>query len=160
MTDRVFPKACGNCRQHSMALAIIPYDIDVTHDGRTYHVHIPLLTVPRCRACGRIVIDDEAGDIIQVAFRKEARLLSPKEIRQGRLAIGYTNQQEFANCLNVAVATVSRWENGVQVQQRFHDGVLRAFFSVPDFRQFMEELNGVKRPSDEFTLAATGRAKP
>ncbi len=156
MGERAFPKKCGKCRQQSMALVTIPYEIDVNHDGRVYKVHIAALTVPRCGACGRIVIDDEADQAIQAAFRKEAKLLSPEEIRRGRQAIGYTNQQEFADCLNVAVATVSRWENGVQVQQRFHDGVLRAFFSVPDFRHFMEELHGVKRPNGSHNAGRSG----
>jgi transcriptional regulator with XRE-family HTH domain len=72
--------------------------------------------------------------------------LTPEHIREGRHAIGYSNQQEFADCLGVAVATVSHWETGAQVQERFRNDMIEAFFTVPEFRRFLEEKHGIKRP--------------
>ena len=137
-----------------MALATVDYRVQVDHDGRKYQIHVPSLSVPRCGACGEIAIDEVADQAIQGAFRKEANLLTPEEIRSGRQQLGY-NQQEFADSLGVAVSTVSRWENGVQVQQRFHNDVMRAFFEVPAFRLYLDNLHRVQ-PSN----ARPDRATP
>lgn len=41
MTTRRFAPRCGQCRQKTMALATVPFDILISHDGRDYDVHIP-----------------------------------------------------------------------------------------------------------------------
>ena len=76
------------------------------------------------------------------AFRHHASLLTPEEIRSGREKLGL-NRQAFAQCFGIAVSTLSRWETGSQIQQRFHDGILRAFFAMPDLRTFLAKLHGV-----------------
>ena len=145
MIERRFAPRCGECRQKTMALASVPYSIQISHDGKKYDVNIPALSVPKCQnpECGALSIDSVAGEQIECAFRRVANLLTPEEIRQGRIKIGYANQQEFAACFGVSPSTVSRWENGSQVQQHFHDGMLRAFFQLPAFRQFLAELHGM-----------------
>ena len=109
MTTRTYPNRCGKCGQKAMQLATVPYATTIEHDGRSYRVEIPALTVPQCANCHTISIDDEADREISAAFRREARLLSPEEIRQGREKLGLT-QKQFANLLGVGEATVSRWE--------------------------------------------------
>jgi hypothetical protein len=39
--------------------------------------------------------------------------------------------------LQIADATLSRWETGAQIQQRSMDRLLRGFFFVPEFRRFL-----------------------
>ena len=124
MTIRNFPKRCGKCGQKSMRLETMFYATTIEHDGRSYHVQIPALAVPRCGKCQAISIDDEADQQISAAFRREARLLSPEEIRRGREKLGQT-QKQFANLLGIGEATVSRWETGAQIQQRAMDRFLR-----------------------------------
>src|ERR1700733_15132544 len=80
-----------------------------------------------------------AGNAIENAFYREARLLTPEQIREGRHAIGYTDQQEFAGCISVAVATLFRWETGIQVQERFWSDMIEAFFTDRGFARFQEE---------------------
>jgi DNA-binding transcriptional regulator YiaG len=126
-----------------MVLATVPYDIAFGHDGRKYDVHIEKLSVPQCTNCGAIAIDDTAGKQIDDEFRRVAKLLAPEEIREGRIGVGYANQQEFADCLGLSVSTVSRWENGIQIQQSFCDGILRAFFNCPEFRRIMAVQHGL-----------------
>jgi transcriptional regulator with XRE-family HTH domain len=46
-------------------------------------------------------------------------------------------QKEFAAAIGVAEANVSRWENGVQIQQRSSDNLLRIFFGVPQVRNML-----------------------
>jgi DNA-binding transcriptional regulator YiaG len=70
------------------------------------------------------------------ALRATAGLLQPGEIRAGREALGLT-QKELANYLQIAEATLSRWETGAQIQQRSLDKLLRGFFGVEEFRRFL-----------------------
>ena len=129
-TTRTYPKRCGKCGQKTMRLATVPYTTTIEHDGRAYRVEIPDLTVPQCENCHAISIDDEADRQISAAFRREAKLLSPEEIRQGREKLGLT-QKQFANLLGVGEATVSRWETGAQIQQRAMDRFLRVCLGSP-----------------------------
>src|SRR5260370_11058903 len=124
MTTRNYPKRCGKCGHTEMLLATVPYATTIEHDGRAYRVEIPALTVPQCGNCQAISIDDEADQQISAAFRREARLLTPEEIREGREKLGLT-QKPFANLLGVGEATGSRWQTGAQIQQRAMDRVLR-----------------------------------
>jgi hypothetical protein len=39
--------------------------------------------------------------------------------------------------LDVSESTLSRWETGAQIQQRAMDKLLRGFFEVPAFRQYL-----------------------
>jgi len=128
-----------------MAIVVIPYDIQIDHDGKKYDVHVPKFSVPKCQneACGAVSFDERASEQIDEAFRRTAGLLTPDQIRQGRTKVGYSLQQEFAACLGVSVSTVSRWENGSQIQQTFYDDMMRAFFQVPQFRQFLAERHGL-----------------
>jgi putative zinc finger/helix-turn-helix YgiT family protein len=127
MTTRIYPKRCGKCGHKLMQLATVLYTTSIEHDGRAYRVEIPALTVPQCGNCQAISIDDEADQQISAAFRREARLLAPEEIRQGREMLGLT-QKQFANLLGVGEATVLRWETGAQIQQRAMDRFLRVCF--------------------------------
>ena len=142
MAGRQIPKRCPECGHKTMALAQVPYEIQIDHDGRKYQISIPDLSVIQCGNCSEIVVDDVADERISEVFREKAGLLTPAQIKNGREFLGY-NQQEFAKVFGVAVSTLSRWENGGQIQQRFHDAVLRAFFKVPAFREFMEKFHGI-----------------
>jgi putative zinc finger/helix-turn-helix YgiT family protein len=130
MTTRAYPKRCGKCGRQAMHLATLPYAITIEHDGRAYPVKIPALTVPQCGHCQALSLDDDADQQISAAFRREARLLAPNEIRQGRENLRLT-QKEFANLLGVGESTVSRWETGAQIQQRALDRFLRLCLASP-----------------------------
>jgi putative zinc finger/helix-turn-helix YgiT family protein len=137
MSERAFSKKCSKCRQRAVALAVAPYTTQIDHDGRKYTVAIPDLVVPQCANCGTISLDDEANRQISAAFRQQAGLLTPEQIRAHRAALGLT-QQALADLLGVAVATLSRWETGAQIQQRALDRFLRSFFKIPELRQALE----------------------
>lgn len=130
MTTRTYPNRCGKCGQNKMHLATVTYATTIEHDGRAYRVEIPALTVPQCGHCNAISIDDEADQQISAAFRREARLLTPEEVRGGREKLGLT-QKQFANRLGIGEATISRWETGAQIQQRAMDRFLRVCLASP-----------------------------
>jgi putative zinc finger/helix-turn-helix YgiT family protein len=143
MKTRAFSKKCAECRQKTMALATIPYTIRIDHDGRKYDVSLPAMIIPRCSNCGAISIDAEAEKQISDAFHKQAGLLTPDEILLGRESLGLT-QKEMSDLLGIADATLSRWETGVQVQQRSFDKFLRAFFASPALRKYFQSLQAAE----------------
>ncbi len=134
-----FPWKCGTCRERGLVPAVIDYQREIGHDGRTYPIAIPALHVFRCNQCGAIVLDDEADKMVSDALRKAAGLLSPQEIRRGRESLGLT-QKQLAQNLQVCEATLSRWETGGQLQTRSLDRLLRIYFQVPEARRFLEEV--------------------
>jgi putative zinc finger/helix-turn-helix YgiT family protein len=141
-----FPWKCRTCRKTAVVPTTLEYKTEVEHDGRVYPVEIPDLKVLRCEACSAVVLDDEANQRITEAFRAKAGLLTPEQIRRGREALGLT-QKELAARLQVAEATISRWETGGQVQQRAMDQLLRTYFNVPAARHYMDGLAaGLRTP--------------
>jgi putative zinc finger/helix-turn-helix YgiT family protein len=130
----------------------VPYSVQIDHDGRKYQVSIPNLVVPRCGQCGTIALDEEANRAISAAFRKEANLLTPEQIREHRLALGLT-QQALADALGVAVSTLSRWETGAQIQQRSFDRFLRAFFGFPEVRRVLISGSEIQLPKLDFVAS-------
>ena len=137
-SKREFAPKCGHCRQRTMVLTPVAYSTPFNHDGRHYTVSIADLVVPKCSNCGTISLDAVATDAIDAAFRKQAGLVSPEQIRQQRLALGLT-QQTLADLLGIGVHTLSRWESGGQIQQRAFDRLLRAFFTVPQLREALAD---------------------
>jgi putative zinc finger/helix-turn-helix YgiT family protein len=111
----------------------MPYAIDVKHDGQLYHLEIPELKIPKCRACGELVFSNSVDDEILKALRAHLRLLTPEQIRGGREALGFKSN-EFADKLGIAAETVSRWESGGLIQSRAMDNFLRVFFAIPQAR--------------------------
>jgi|SRR5579864_1926088 len=133
---RPFPWKCARCRQREVYPTEGEYSTEIVHDGRSYIVTLPTLRTFRCRNCGEVVLDAEANKQISEAFRRQAGLLTPEEIRQNRKNLGLT-QEELAELLGIAEATLSRWENGWQIQQRSLDKLMRLFFELPEARQFL-----------------------
>lgn len=134
---RPFPWKCGRCRQREIYPTEREYTTEIVHDGCTYCVTLPSLRRFRCRNCGEVDLDDEANEQITQAFRRQAGLLTPEDLRQNRKKLGLT-QEELAERLSVAEATLSRWENGWQIQQRSLDKLMRLFFELPEARQFLQ----------------------
>ncbi len=137
MTERVFSRKCPKCRQRAVALAPVPYRIQISYDGNKYDVTFDSIELPKCGNCGEITIDAFAEKEIYDRFRRQEGLLTPDEIRRGRDRLGMT-QQQFADLLAVAPSTVSRWETGTQVQQRSFDRMMRGVFDDPATRACFE----------------------
>src|SRR5215467_12193909 len=111
IAEKPFPWTCGYCRKKEVYRTKIPYSTDINYDGRTYHLEIPDLEAPRCRACGELILDSPANRRIDHTLRAQIGLLQPEEIRRHREALHLT-QRELAARLGIAEATLSRWETG------------------------------------------------
>ncbi len=142
-TQKPYPWKCGNCGRRSVKPAMIPYSVDMEHDGRTYSVNIAELKAPRCEECGEVVLDDHANRQISDAFRQQIGLLTPQQIRENRERLGNT-QKELAAVLGIAEATLSRWETGAQIQQRVMDRFLRLYFAIPSVREALADEKGMQ----------------
>jgi putative zinc finger/helix-turn-helix YgiT family protein len=112
------------------------------HDGRSYSLTVPNLAILECEACHERVLSDEAFAKVVDELRRKAGLLFPAEIREKRQQLGL-KQGQFAELLGVAKETVSRWETGGQIQQRVMDDLIRAFFDLPELRDYLRERRGL-----------------
>src|SRR5262245_2413060 len=86
--DRPFPWCCPNCLKEEVYPEAMPYATEINHDGRCYHIEIPQIKIPKCKACGKLVFSNSVDDQITQALRAHVRLLTPEQIRSGREALG------------------------------------------------------------------------
>src|SRR5262245_17959795 len=115
--DRPFPWRCMNCLKQEVYPETITYAAEIKHDGRLHHFEVPELRIPKCKACGNLTFSVSVDDQIIAALRTHLKLLTPKQIKAGRKALGLASK-ELAQRLGVAAATVSRWEKGHLIQSR------------------------------------------
>ena len=131
--NKPFPWRCLECGKKEVWPAVVSHTSEIRHDGRLYTLKVPKLHVPRCKACGELIFENDADEQIASALREQLGLLSPEEIRGNRDKLGLS-QRELAEHLGVAVETISRWENGVLILSRAMDRYLRLYFTVPAAR--------------------------
>ena len=128
-----FPWKCGHCGARAVVLIVFDYSAEIHYEGRDYMVHVPDLETPRCESCGELLLDDAANRRISAAFRQQAGLLAPSEIRTKRESLELT-QSQVADLLGTYEETLARWESGGQIQPRAVDRLLRLFFASPAVR--------------------------
>lgn len=119
-----FPWLCPRCLEREVRPAEVPYNADVTHDGKTHAVEISALVVPRCDTCGELIFGNDTDWQISRALRNALGLLQPDEIRSLRKKLGLT-QWALAECLGIPLEMISRWESGLVIQSRIMDRLLR-----------------------------------
>ena len=140
--SKPFPWRCLECGKKEVRPAVVSHTSEIRHDGRLYSVKVPKLRVPRCKACGELVFENEADEQIASALREQLGLLSPEEIRGNRDKLSLS-QRELAEHLGVAVETISRWENGVLIPSRAMDRYLRLYFTVPAARTALTSSSAI-----------------
>jgi putative zinc finger/helix-turn-helix YgiT family protein len=133
-----YPWKCARCGQRSVNPATVDYCVPVEHEGRAYDVRVSQLPLARCEACGEIVLDNEANELISNALRGQLGVLMPAQIRDNRQRLGLTPQQ-LASALGVAEANLSRWETGLQIQSRALDRLLRLYFGCEQVRTVLAD---------------------
>lgn len=129
-------KKCAKCRQAAVSQVSKRYETTREHDGRTYSLAIPDLSLLVCGNCGNQIVPDDSDDRLNDALRDAAGLLKPREIREFRTRLQLT-QELMADDIGIAKETLSRWETGAQIQQRAFDNFLRAYFHMPSLRAFL-----------------------
>jgi putative zinc finger/helix-turn-helix YgiT family protein len=148
-----FPWKCGECRERAIYPTVLEtYTTELDHDGKTYPISVSNFEVMQCRNCTEIILDDDANRTLSDALRSTVGLLQPTEIRAQREKLGLT-QKTLAAHLQIAEATLSRWETGAQIQQRAMDRFLRVFFLSAEVRSILGAL-GQERTAASDTVAA------
>src|SRR5262249_23556003 len=121
-----FPRMCPTCCKKTVQLATIEHVAEVKYESRTYSVEIPDLKGGKCSACEEIYFDLETDAQIDTAFRRKLRLLTAEQIRAGRKRLGL-KQEELADALDIAKATITRWENRKLIPSRAMNKILKAY---------------------------------
>ncbi len=98
----------------------------------TVTAHIP---VHACRKCTFAFIDGDAETLRHEAACRQLGVMSPSEIVSIRDGYGMT-QSAFADLTRLGVATLSRWERGVVIQNEAYD----RFLYLLQFPENMERL--------------------
>src|SRR4051812_2082365 len=100
-------RKCAKCRERSVVVVTELYSTVVEHDGRSYSITIPDLTLLKCQnpKCANRILDDEVDDRVSAALREAVGLMPPQDIRTGRVALGFT-QKQLADRLGIAEATL------------------------------------------------------
>ncbi|HKI33432.1 MAG TPA: hypothetical protein VKA46_16375 [Gemmataceae bacterium] len=152
--DKAFPRYCDRCRKKTVWPATISYRSRVRYEGRLHDVDTPQLVVPRCRECGELYFDNHAEEQVSRAAREQLRLLQPEQIRGNRLALRLS-VPVLAARLGVSADDLNDWEEGLLLQPRAVDILLRAYFALPDVRAALGGLD--QNPAFESVVSASPR---
>jgi putative zinc finger/helix-turn-helix YgiT family protein len=128
-----FPWICPNCREQAVSPILRDYAVKADHDGSNYEVTIRDV-VPTCSRCGQAIITSDISERVSAELRRLAGLLPPEKIRAKRESLGLTTA-DLAATLRVAEPNLVRWENGMQLQPRAVDLLLRLYFDSVAVRQ-------------------------
>jgi putative zinc finger/helix-turn-helix YgiT family protein len=150
-----YPRTCPACATRTVLPATIHHVAKIKYEGKIYTVEIPDLKVGQC-LCGEVVFDLETDAQIDAAFRRVVKLLTADQIHTGRIQLKL-KQGELASALDVAKATISRWETRALIQSRAMDKFLRAYLHDPNFRELMRQIDA---DSTIGTQAVIGEAHP
>jgi HTH-type transcriptional regulator / antitoxin MqsA len=85
----------------------------------------------KCGACGEIILSSTLQKRIGRWQYTRKGLLTPEEIKDIREKYGLT-QAQMAQNLQVGEKNFSRWENGITMQTRVMDSLIRQFDKCPD----------------------------
>jgi putative zinc finger/helix-turn-helix YgiT family protein len=127
---------CPTCCKKTVQPAAIEHVAEVKYESRAYSVEIPDLRVGKCSACEEVYFDLDTDAQIDTAFRRKLRLLTAEQIRAGRKRLGL-KQEELADALGIAKATITRWENRKLIPSRAMNKILKAYFRSKSFRELL-----------------------
>ena len=133
VADRPFPWVCPRCSKSEVRPAIKSHTAIVKHDGVIHSLNIPRLEIPTCGHCGEELFSNRVDEQINDALRSYLHLLTPRQIRVARKALGL-HPRELAERLRIAPALLFRWETGSRIQSGAMDNYLRVFFAIPAVR--------------------------
>ena len=134
--EKPYPRTCTECGEATVRAEEIGYEAQVKHDGRTHRFYVPHLVVDKCQRCGEMVFTTRTNDQITAGLRDFLGLLQPDDIRRRLVELDLT-QRAFAERMGVAPETVSRWLNGLAIQTRALDNLMRLFLGLREARAIL-----------------------
>lgn len=140
-TARPYPWHCPACGQEKVYQAHVTHSEVVDYEGEQHEILAEHVPVGQCRHCDAVYFSAASRQVIGEAVRRKLGLLTAQEIKVNRQQLDQT-QQELAAAIGFAGESLCRWERGTLLQSRTTDNVLRAYFGLPVFRQFLQALPG------------------
>ena len=122
-----------------------PHQRKLRYEGTSHDVLVTDMPEWHCEACNLSVTDEEGDEPLQAALRKHMGLLTPQQIKAGIKELGMT-QEKFAEKIRCAPESISRWLNGVVLQSRVYDCLMRIYFHFPEVRGALDQFT----PDTEF----------
>ena len=115
--------ACPLCGGDSIVtvLSTDTFKYGSGNSAATLQVNLP---VRRCTSCQFEFVDHEGERLRHEAVCRHMRVLAPAQVREVRERYGMS-RAAFAQLTALGEATLSRWENGVLIQNRAYDRYLR-----------------------------------
>lgn len=135
-------RLCPMCGARERRPVTIDYRTQIKLDRRMVDVHVAALPIEQCGECGEQFFGNTAHRMVDDAMRSAAGLLTAPDMESARETLDIDTQQELAELIGVAPASLSRWMKGHVVQGRLADTMLRVFFGVPEARAFLRALRG------------------
>jgi len=79
--------------------------------------------VRKCKKCEFKFIDSEAERLCHEAVCLHLEVMNPEEIKSIRRSYGLS-QDQFCEITQIGIATLSRWERGIVIQNKAYDSYL------------------------------------
>lgn len=131
---------CPDCDSSKTNIALIKDVFEYGAPGKQIEIsaYIP---VHQCADCLAEFADEKASIIRHEAVCKHLNLLSPSEIKLARQKAALT-QEALAELSGVGKASITRWENGQNLQTRANDNLLRLLFKDDNATYISRHING------------------
>ncbi|MEW5945036.1 MAG: type II TA system antitoxin MqsA family protein [bacterium] len=124
--------ACGN-RSLVHKKGTFHFEVDdraTNPDAREFHINIRNADWDECEVCGEQILSEELdGALGKWQYTREG-LLTPEAIRNIRLRHKLT-QKQISEILGVGEKSYTRWENGLSMQTKAMDNLIRIFDMSP-----------------------------
>ena len=144
---------CAMCGSENISTKEEDYDFPYGTEEKSAQITAHV-TVNYCEECGFSWLDNMAQELCHEAVCRHEGVMSPAEIRKLRDSYGLS-QSEFADATGLGVATVSRWERGIVIQNEAYDKYLSLLKLPLNFERFHRTIEKV----DEIIGERRGIAK-
>ena len=105
-------------------------DRDANPDAREFQIDIGNSEWDECEACGERLLSEKIDEALEKWQYTREGLLTPGKIRNIRLRHKLT-QKQISKILGVGEKSYTRWENGLSMQTKAMDNLIRIFDMSP-----------------------------
>lgn len=131
---------CPDCDSPNTNILLVKEVFEYGTPGNQVEIstYIP---VHQCADCHAEFASEKASILRHEAVCRYLKLLSPSEIKLARHKAAIT-QERLAELSGVGKASITRWENGQNLQTRANDNLLRLLFKDDNAIYISRHING------------------
>lgn len=135
-------RTCSACGNKSLVSKKGTFRFEVPENGmnknvREFHIEIENARWDECGICGETLLSEELDAALERWQYTREGLLTPVEIKEIRESRGLT-QKQISMILGVGEKSYTRWENGLSMQTKAMDNLIRIFDISPGLFKKME----------------------